>query len=126
MHRVFILCDHGLFGQGVHSLLRQSPEIEIVGWEEDPRKAVEQIRALRPAIVVAGCGDTHVGLDREVTHLLDGELGIHLICLDLQSNSMFIYRKEEKTVKEVGDLIQEIASFSKVRNDIFGGGLRCK
>lgn len=126
MPRVFILSSHGLFGQGVHSLLKQSSDIDIVGWEEDACMAVKKIRALRPAVVITGCAEPHCDLPHEVSQLLDEELEIKLICIDLNSNSMFIYHKEEKTVKEVGDFMREMGQSTNAVQDTFGGGLRCK
>ena len=50
--RVFIADDHGIVREGLHSLIRKQPDMEIVGEADDGRKALELVRKLEPDIVV--------------------------------------------------------------------------
>jgi two-component system response regulator NreC len=50
--RVFICDDHALFRDGLKAILREEPDIEIVGDARDGRDAVEQTLKLRPDVVL--------------------------------------------------------------------------
>jgi two-component system response regulator NreC len=50
--RVLIVDDHFLVRTGIVSLLRDDPDIEIVGEAENGRMAVEQCKSIVPAVVL--------------------------------------------------------------------------
>jgi DNA-binding NarL/FixJ family response regulator len=108
MRHVFIISSHPLFGQGVESLLRQEAGLEIVGRETDVDKAAEHIQELRPDVVILDCGDPACDPTPTVMRILREGLGTKVIGLNLQDNTLCIYRGEQRVVKEVKDLVEAI------------------
>jgi DNA-binding NarL/FixJ family response regulator len=108
MRRVFILSCHPLFGQGVESLLRREAGLEIVGQETDLDQAVERIKEIRPDVVILDCAEPARDPTLAVMRILREGLGTKVIGLNLQNNTLYIYRGEQRLVKEVKDLIEAI------------------
>src|SRR6187455_1026954 len=54
MKRITVLLveDHQIVREGVRSLLKHEPDVEVVGEAESGRQAVQLARKLRPAVVV--------------------------------------------------------------------------
>ena len=104
MKRVFILSSHPLFGRGVESLLCRETGLEIVGWDTDVDKAVERIRELQPDVVILDSGDPAP----EVLGILREGLATKVIGLNLQDNTMCIYRGEQRVVKCIEELVEAI------------------
>ena len=107
MRRIFILSSHPLFSQGVESLLRQQPGVEIVGRETDVDKAMECIKELQPDVVILDGGPTR-DPTLAVVRILGEGVGTKLIELNLQDNTVYVYRGEQRVVKDVKDLIEAI------------------
>jgi len=112
MRRVFILSSHPLFGQGVESLLRQEARLEIVGQETDVDKALERIKELQPNVVILDCAEPRCDPMLAVMRILKEGLETKVIGLNLQDNTMYIYRGEQRVVKEVKDLMEAIGPLS--------------
>jgi chemotaxis response regulator CheB len=108
MKRVFILSSHPLFGQGVESLLRREARLEIIGQETDVDKAVERIKELQPNVVILDCAEPTCDPTPVMMHLLKEGLDTKVIGLNLQDNTLYIYRGEQRRVKDVQDLIEAI------------------
>jgi DNA-binding NarL/FixJ family response regulator len=106
--RVLILSSHPLFGQGVESLLRREVRLDIVGRETDIDRAVECIKELRPDVVIVDSGDPAGDPTPAVMRILREGVGVKVIGLNLQDNTMCIYRGELRVVKEVKDLVEAI------------------
>jgi len=108
MKRIFMFSTHPLFSQGVESLLRQEPGVEIVGRETDVDNAIERIKELQPDVVIFDSGDLACNLTPAVMRILREGVGTKVIGLNLQDNTMCIYRGEQRVVKEVKDLMEAI------------------
>jgi len=54
--RIFIVDDHPLFREGLGAIIRQQPELCICGNADNAVKAFEEIRRLKPDIVVTDIG----------------------------------------------------------------------
>jgi DNA-binding NarL/FixJ family response regulator len=108
MKQVFILSSHPLFGQGVESLLRQEARLEIVGQETDADKAIERIKELQPNVVILDCAEPGCDPAPAVMRILREGVETKVIGLNLQDNTMCIYRGEQRVVKDVKDLVQAI------------------
>ena len=50
--RVMVVDDHPLFRQGVASLLREQTDMEFIGEAEDGARALSQIQALHPDVIL--------------------------------------------------------------------------
>ena len=110
MKRIFMLSTHPLFSQGVESLLRRETGLEIVGRETDVDKAIGRIKELRPDVVILDSADPACGPTPAVIRILREGVGTKVIGLNLQDDKMFIYRGEQRVVKEVKDLVEAIES----------------
>ena len=101
--RVFILSSQSLFDLGVENLLRQEAELEVVGHEADMDRALMQIKALVPDVVILNSADASCSPTPAVLRLMN-EVGVRIIKLNLQDNTICMYRKEQRMIEEVGDL----------------------
>jgi DNA-binding NarL/FixJ family response regulator len=108
MKRVVILLGHELFGQGVDSLLSRETGFEIVGRETDANKIIERIRALRPDVVVVDSADLERHPVAGLMRILTEGMGVKVVALNLQANSVCVYRGELREVHEVRDLVDAI------------------
>lgn len=50
--RVFICDDHALFRDGLKAILREEPDVDMIGDAKDGREAVEQTLSLKPDVVL--------------------------------------------------------------------------
>ena len=58
--RTYIVYHHGLFAQGVRSMLEDRNAVEIVGMESDVTKALKAVQSLQPeVIIVEECTGKH-------------------------------------------------------------------
>ncbi len=108
MKRVFIVSSQSLFSQGVESLLRQEKGLDIVGRETDVDRAAERIREFRPDAVIVDSGDPADDPMPAVMRILREGVGTKVVGLNLQDNTICIYRGEQRVVKEVKDLVEAI------------------
>jgi DNA-binding NarL/FixJ family response regulator len=102
--RVFILSSQSLFDLGVENLLRQEAAVEIVGRESDLDQALVQIRDLTPDVVLVNSADASCYPTAAMYRLMNEITGTRIIKLNLQNNTVCIYREEQREVEEVGDL----------------------
>jgi DNA-binding NarL/FixJ family response regulator len=54
--KVFIVDDHPLFREGLAAIIRQRPELSICGQADTAAKAFDEVRRLRPDILVTDIG----------------------------------------------------------------------
>jgi len=109
MKRIFMLSSHPLFSQGVESLLRQETGLEIVGREADADKALERIKELRPDVVVLDSADLCDPMPVVMRIFREG-VGAKIIGLNIQDDTICIYRGEQRVVKGVEDLVEAIST----------------
>jgi DNA-binding NarL/FixJ family response regulator len=50
--RMYIVYNHGLFAQGVRSILEKQSGVQIVGMESNGAKALKAVRSLRPEVIL--------------------------------------------------------------------------
>ena len=50
--RIILADDHGITRQGLHSLLENEPDFEVIGEAENGREAIELVRKLQPDILL--------------------------------------------------------------------------
>jgi DNA-binding NarL/FixJ family response regulator len=108
MKRVFLLSSHPLFGQGVESLLRQETGLDIVGRETDVEKAIERIKELRPDVVIVDCAEPACDAMSVLMRIWREGLETKVLGLNLQDNTLCVYRGEQRVVKEMQYLIEAI------------------
>jgi DNA-binding NarL/FixJ family response regulator len=88
--RILIADDHGIVREGLCSLLRKQPEMEIVGEATDGRKALGLVRELMPDVVVMDITMPNLnGVD--ATRQIIRELPkVKVIALSMHSSNVFV------------------------------------
>ena len=114
MKRIFMVSGHPLFSQGVEILLRQEKDLTIVGRETDADKAIERIKELRPDVIILEHALPEYDPMPIVMRLLIERLNAKIIGLNLQANSIYIYREEQRMVRGVADLVTAIENDASV------------
>ncbi len=88
--RILVADDHGIVREGLCSLLRKQPEMEIVGEATDGRKALGLVRELIPDVVVMDITMPNLnGVD--ATRQIIRELPkVKVIALSMHSSNVFV------------------------------------
>ncbi len=115
--RVFMLSCHPLFSQGVETLLRQEPGLELVGREMDVEKALERIKELRPDVVILDSSNPKFDPIPGLIGSMRGFPGITVIGMNLTDNRICVFRWEEWIAQGVQDLTKAINAF-EIRHPI--------
>ena len=50
--RTYIVYHHGLFAQGVRSVLENRRAVQIVGMERDVARALKAVQSLQPEVII--------------------------------------------------------------------------
>ena len=108
MKRIFILSGHPLFCQGIEMLLRQEDGLEIVGRETDADRAIERVKELHPDIVIVDNDSLKQAPSPVMMQIWEQQFGTKIIGLSLLSNTICIYREEQRVARGVEDLIKAI------------------
>jgi two-component system response regulator NreC len=88
--RIVLADDHGITRQGLHSLLENEPDFEVIGEAEDGREAIDLVRKLQPDILLTDISMPNLnGIDatRQVVHEFPET---KIIALSIHSNKAFI------------------------------------
>ncbi|MCL4301978.1 MAG: hypothetical protein KJ077_40155 [Anaerolineae bacterium] len=109
--RVLIVSDSLTFSDGLKSLLLSTPKVDIISQEGEVNQAIDQIKKLKPDVVIwANTGLERDALGKEI-HLLQATPEIKTISLNLRNNELTTYQAGQKTIKvvqEVEDLIEAV------------------
>jgi chemotaxis response regulator CheB len=106
--RVLFVSELSLFGEGIEGLLRQEPGLEIVGWETDRGQAASRVRETAPDVVILTDAEAVAGLDVELLCMVKQGFRMRIVEIDLATNSVFVYRAEQRSIREVGDLLHTV------------------
>jgi chemotaxis response regulator CheB len=82
--------------------------VDIAGRETNVDQALERIKELQPDVVILDSADPACDPMPAVMRILRDGLGTKVIGLNLQDNTLCIYRGEQRVVKEVKDLVEAI------------------
>jgi hypothetical protein len=118
--RVYIVASHPLFSQGVESLLSGQPGLAVVGMGAAELSVIDEIRKLRPDVVVLDAdSDAQTAL---LPVLLRENLGVKLVGLTLEDNRIDVYYQHQIIGTDVGDLVEAVRAPLTWRGGL--GGLR--
>ena len=118
MKRIYMLSNHPLFSEGVATLLRQKAGMDLIGRESDVDRAIEQIRELCPDVVIVDTGNLTCDASSIMMRLFQEQLRAKtaspfgIVGLNLLSNTLCVYREEQRSVHQVEDLWQAIENDS--------------
>ncbi len=104
--QVFIVASRPLFAQGVQSLLEGQPGISVVGMGTAELDVIDQIRQLRPDVVIMDAdSDAQMIL---LPAFLRENLGVKFIGLTLEDNRIDIYYQQQLVGTDVADLVEAV------------------
>lgn len=103
--RVVIVDDHQLLREGLAQLLRNQPDLELVGEAADGKSAIELVRACRPDVIVMDVTMPRLG-GIEATRVIRREFrGTHIVALSMHEEA------------EVADAMSEAGAAFFLRKD---------
>jgi len=88
--RILIADDHGIVRQGLHSLLEQERDMEVVGEAEDGRKALSLVRELGPDILVMDITMPNLNGVDATRRIVSEFPGAKIIALSIHSGRRFV------------------------------------
>jgi len=106
--RVLIVSEPSMFEEAIETLLREEPDLEIVGRETDPHQAVERIRECHPDVVIVADGEGETGLEAELLRLVREGFPMSIVEVHLATNTVCIYWGEQQPIRAVGDLVNTV------------------
>jgi RNA polymerase sigma factor (sigma-70 family) len=130
-HRVLIADDHALFRQGIHALLKDHPDLQVVGEATSGAEALEKSRQLQPHVIL---------IDAELPST-DGLQATRLIKAEVQDTRVIVLSVKDDCpelvysaikagalgfvtkTSEIGDLIAAIRSVANGQASIATGSL---
>ena len=89
--RVFIVDDHFLVRTGIISLLRDVPEIEIVGEAENGRSAVNQCKEILPEVVLMDISMPDISGIEATKYIKAANSSINVLTLTMHESEEYFY-----------------------------------
>ena len=103
--RIYIIASHPLFAQGVSSLLKAQPDIQVVGLSEFSPRVLREIETLQPDVVVI---DSEQGSRGRITDaLLSQDPSLKLVGLSLEEDNITITYLQQRSGAAVEDLVRQ-------------------
>jgi hypothetical protein len=104
--RVFILTGHPLFAESVETLLREQPDLEVIGVGEiTPQPSTQVFDAAPDVVLIVASGKEQERIVSQLFHQLSG---IKVVGLNLDDNRIRIYYQQLKVGRQVEDLVEAI------------------
>jgi DNA-binding NarL/FixJ family response regulator len=108
MTSIYIISKLPMFGEGIEKMLRTKKGVEILGFERDIARAIQQIIELKPEVVVFDCKEDQVEISSAIMQILEKGMKVKIVGLDIQTNTFFVDKQEQHEVKKWEDLLEEI------------------
>jgi cytochrome c oxidase subunit 2 len=110
VRRVLIASSHGLFGQGLRSLLqeRQQANVEIVGMVSNVNEAIQELDRLNPDLIIVDYDDETLNRDEFLARFVEGEKKLRLVLLSLQSpKDALVYDRRSMAAAQIDEWLDE-------------------
>jgi DNA-binding NarL/FixJ family response regulator len=91
----FIISNYSMFQHGLKSLLSQQSEVEVVGRARTPDQALDQVKVLHPDVVILDSTNLPDDPNFVLKRIFRACPNVKVICLNLHSNLLAIYRLVE-------------------------------
>jgi len=88
--RIVLADDHGLFREGLKSLLREDPSLEIIGEAGDGRTAVRLCRTLSPDIIIMDVSMPELNGMEATRQILADNPEIKVVAVSMHSSRRFV------------------------------------
>ncbi len=107
--RVFLICVNRLVCEAVYVLLRREG-ITLLGMETDPLTALEQVRDLRPEVVMVegNASEFTAELKVKLACLMYEMANLRVICFDLANHEIDVYSQQQRKLINTHDLVAAI------------------
>lgn len=108
--RVLIASSHGLFGQGLRSLLKDRKEagVEVVGMVSNLDEALVALDELNPDLIIVDYDDEKLNRDEFLARFVEGEKKLRVVLLSLQSaGEAIIYDRRTLAASQIDDWLEE-------------------
>lgn len=108
--RVLIASSHGLFAQGLRSLLRerQATGVEVVGVVTNLEQAMAALETLNPDLIIVDYDDEILNRDEFLARFVEGEKKLRVVLLSLQSaGEAIVYDRRTLAASEIDDWLEE-------------------
>jgi len=110
--RTYIVYHHGLFAQGVRSVLESRHAVQIVGMESDVNKALKAVESLQPeVIIVEECKAKPQPM--RLGAFLHGAAGGRVVTLSLDHGFATVYQRNRITATDPAELVKAIQGVGK-------------
>ena len=106
--KLFILYDHPLFGRGLERLLKQEVGIEVIGATLRRDMSLEQLRALRPDVIMVE-GD-EPGLGPSLWEVLKESRSGRVVSIDFDEDRATVYTTRRVMAEKLEDLVNALRS----------------
>lgn len=107
--RLFIISTYPMFGYGLEKLLQQERGLNVVGYETNIDRALQQIKKLEPDVIILESDKALPNNPSTIlSRLLKENLGTKIIALSLQNNELIIYMTAQWLAKSIDDLVKAI------------------
>ncbi|MFQ5804351.1 MAG: hypothetical protein ACE5JQ_15790 [Candidatus Methylomirabilales bacterium] len=113
--KVFILYDHPLFGLGLERLFEQEKGIEVVGAAARSQNPLEQLRALRPDVIMVEGAEPSLG--PSLWDVLKEDLPGRVISVDLDEDQATVYTTRRLPAAQVADLVKAMRAGGRPGRD---------
>jgi cytochrome c oxidase subunit 2 len=110
VRRVLIASSHGLFGQGLRSLLqdRKQTNVEIVGIVSSLHEATQALDKLDPDLIIVDYDDETLNRDEFLARFVEGEKKLRLVLLSLQSpKEALVYDRRSLAAAHIDEWLEE-------------------
>ena len=110
--RTYIVYHHGLFAQGVRSVLEARRAVQIVGMESDVARALKAVHTLKPEVMIV---EESTGKHQPM-HLgafLYSATGGRVVTLSLDYDSATVYQRNRMAATDPADLAKAIQGVGK-------------
>jgi DNA-binding NarL/FixJ family response regulator len=104
--KVLIASSHGLFAQGLRSLLRerQAAGVEVVGVVSDLEQAMGALEKLDPDLIIVDYDDEAMNRDEFLARFVEGEKKLRVVLLSLQSGKeALVYDRRTLAASQIDD-----------------------
>jgi DNA-binding NarL/FixJ family response regulator len=79
--RILIVDDHPLVREGLHAVIDQEPDLEVVGGAGDGREALHKARALGPDLILMDLRMPEMSGDEAIVEILRSQPSVHILVL---------------------------------------------
>ncbi len=105
---ILVLYRHSLLAEGVESLLKKA-NLRVIGMDIEDPEALERVKCLgQEAVVLLDTTETNTYPSINVPQVLMENHHAVVIVLNSQDNKVEIFRKEEKAIATLTDLVDII------------------